>query len=56
MLKHLIGNNLRELEKEFNSLKNVKLVTVNISGMNFIIHYTETKNVKNMERRKLKSA
>lgn len=56
MLKHLIGPNLSELEKTFNSLENVELISINILGMNFIIHFKEKKNGKNLERKGLKSS
>lgn len=56
MLKHIMGSNLKELESEFNNLKNVKIITINVIGMNYIIHFEEIKNVKNLERRKSKSS
>ena len=55
MLKHIMGSNLSELEKIFNSLENVELVSINILGMNFIIHFREKKNGKDLERKRLKS-
>ena len=56
MLKHISGSTLKEVELEFNKLNNVEIITINIIGMNFIIHYKEIKNVKTLERRKSKSS
>lgn len=55
-LKHISSSNLKELEDEFNKLKNVEIVSININGMKYILHYLEKKNGRTMERRKSKSS